>query len=72
MPIALHNIRAELMPGLRQVMINRIPEQWDKLFNPISDINIATISPQTAIACGIAATIIRNPVVSRRFLASTQ
>jgi hypothetical protein len=65
MPIALSEIRAELLPGLFAVRYERLPTQWDKLFAaPASPI---MISPVVAVVMGAAAVIINNPTITRRF-----
>ena len=64
-------IRDLLLPGLREMYsdYSLIQVQWDtRLFRPSAPhIWIPKLSLPAAIAVGAAATIIKNPILTRRF-----
>ncbi len=69
MPVALHNIRELLLPGLWSITnFNMPPDQWNVIFQP-ETIPAAPISIPVALAVGAAAAIIANPIVTRRWFA---
>lgn len=81
MAVALTTMRDLLLPGLQAAAYRQPPMQWDKLFtatqinqsinNPavwaeLDAIAQTTVSPQAAVAMGVAAILIKNPEVTRR------
>jgi len=72
MPVPLHNMRDLLMPGL---MANRaeytaMMSVWENEFAvaAIDTAILPVVSPVAAVAAAAAAAVIRNQVVTRRFL----
>ncbi len=74
MPTHLEHMRNILMPGLYSVRgsYSEIPVLWDAVFaadravaaTPVMSI---PVSLSAAVAVGVAAAIIKNPTVTRRF-----
>ena len=75
MPIAIENIRDHLMPGLYQVGYGGwqdVPRQWESLFSGVfvpskPHIWVPKMPLSVAVAAGMAAAVIENPIITRRF-----
>jgi hypothetical protein len=71
MPVPLSEIRELLLPGLLGIMerdcarYSLMRAQWGAAFEPLP---LPPVPLPVAVAMGAAAVVIKNPVVSRRFL----
>jgi hypothetical protein len=80
MPVDLGQMRDALMPGLMAIQgrYDMMPSMWQAVFDsagreigaipPWSVDYMPPLAPVAALAIGAAAAVMRNPVVSRRFL----
>lgn len=72
MVVSLAQIREELLPGLWEVSGNysMIERQWNRIFAPAINaphIWVPKLTLPQAVLVGAAATIIKNPTITRRF-----
>ncbi len=75
MPVSLQHLRTELIPGVREAYLgtySNLPSQWDRLFTAgvVAEPLLLSIpvSLPAAAAIGVAAVVVKNPTVSRRFI----
>ena len=74
MPIELAQIRDLLLPGLREIVwqYKDWPAYWEEAFTPqfvpaTPHIWVPKLSVPMAVGIGVAAAVIKNPEVTRRF-----
>jgi hypothetical protein len=71
MPVPLSEIRDLLLPGLWEISTPMSAERWSAIFvgpEPLPILPLPPVPLPVAVAMGAAAVVIKNPVVSRRFL----
>ena len=75
MPVSLNNMRDLMLPGLQQMAADYslLKEQWAaQIFNTGTVVDFTKplplpLSPKVALLAGVAAAVMRNPIISRRF-----
>jgi hypothetical protein len=70
MPIPLTNMRNLMLPGLQQMAASYAltKEQWAaEIFNDPILTPVKSVSLKAALLAGVAAAVMKNPIISRRF-----
>lgn len=71
MPVSLHHMRDEMLPGLRALEFSFVRSHEifaANIFNAGAAVeSLPAVSLPVAFAMGAAAVVVKNPVVTRRF-----